>query len=824
MWDDFDRSFHEKGAITLRTRGIKIDDVANWGWILSGDGPDDIAHRFLSTTSERPTFLLLEILRRDISKVRTLKMMLVYVWDHILGKSTSSITNMSEHEIDAITTRPEVAEFSYDHMESAFAPGGMGNAFIVMISRLLRQTRRIWPSAMVSVSHMVGPYIHAVLATKSGSDGALDDGTFARLCKLHNYVLRMLALPSSIDPLKSMVHNWNAQKVLLELAENVDPPLQLDQNSYRAVIQVLAASRKTDRESKVATLRTRSWPPWRVDQDGMDAQRSPEDDLSRVVLAIMRMKESGYGGNSLDEAMRIIGGQEPDGTPTIHTRKLIKRRSEVPSALSIHQVDEHPDPAPWVARIEATRDIQEAWGAFEMFQGKGGKPNLAIYFAMFQKANYESARSERYTLSLGGTSPGDGKEVLLASNDNISDFYRLRLQAPGLEDLYAQMIQSGLRPAGRCLIFLLSHARTPDQGIRYLRDSGLENQAVAYLAGGPDTQIAPSILGKVSDSVFAAFVSMICRFAPRAVLAKDDANSDPQASEEHIDGGPQETSKTATVPNNAESVSNVWTIVEMQMERSSYTRLHNPLHHAAFLLKQKRSTFRPAWYALFRALARPGIVISRNLVGDPKNDHLAWQVLMAALNDFHKYRLELDPWGFQIICQGFEKFARSAINNLDMKRAAIEGSQLLKSEFLKISESEVADNEIPKLLHSVGGSHLHAYVRALGVVEDHAGIISVLEWMTHNHEELQTVAMQARNGTKLLKRTVIAMRAFCSGTHYEAKAKGLAKTIDWWDGWPQDSEVQLYLEHGPGNTVNDEEDETEDGEDDHGSRFSTASG
>jgi hypothetical protein len=803
-----------------------MEDVAKWAWILSGEGTDDIALRFLSTPSKCPLFLLLEILRRDILKVKTLKMLLVYSWDLLLATSTRSVrpeqdvdmdpsdrplrksprnlTTLSEAELDSII-RSEMWQTTFTQHGALLQSLEIEeNEFSIMISRLLYQARRIWPPAMVSVAHMVAPYMHSIAATKA----RIGPRTFARLCKLHNYVLGLLALPASINPLQSMVHNWTAQKSLLELASRFVPPLTLDQNSYRAVVRVLAASKKSLHESKVAALRTRSWPPWRVDQDGMDAQRSPEEDLSRVIVAIMRSRESGYSGNPHDDAMGIIGGREPDGTPTIQTRKLIKFHGK-------HHFDDSADPdsnsVVWAARVEATRDVNEAWSAFSEFEQNAGQPNLAMYLAMFEKLNYENARVGRG--SSYEVSPGDGKEVLPVADDNFSDFYRSRLQPPSLDILYEKMVQSGIRPSGRCLSFLLRHARTTDEGIRYMRDSGeFKDLALLYLAGGSETTISPDALKTVPPTRLAEFISMICRFAPRAAPSSTvDVDTDSKLS--NVQNELKDERSGHNHPTSPRLI-----VHRMQSYAMSHVRRGNPLHQTIFILTQSRTRYRRAWYALFKALAGRHVIISQDLVGDPKNDQLAWRVVAAALRDFHNCGLELDPDGFHLICRAFEKFAMATMAE-DQASTVLDGSRILKTAFRNLSESEARPHKIPKLLHSISGVHLHQYIRCMGIIEDYDEIMFVLNWMFEHYRELEQIGSQSRNGPKQIRRTLVAIRVFCSGTEYEEKARRLVDQVERWDGWPRDIEVELYVwrganrsKSGDGDMVENEDMENNDEE------------
>ncbi|KAE9369558.1 hypothetical protein N431DRAFT_346055 [Stipitochalara longipes BDJ] len=789
-WVQQDFTFHRKVRAFLDSRCINLNRVDKWAWILSGRTPDEMAERLLSKPRYYPPFILLEILRRDISQVKTLEMLLRYTKDYILNLDEPSRSSVPENQTNTSISIDETSESDVptplrkDHLTNT-EPQDFRieqNGFAILISRLLYQVRRIWPPAMVDVAHMIARYMQSIPVSSVSSGDTLGPRTFIRFSRMNNYFLGLLALPSSVEPMKSMAYNWSAQKILLELAGQFDPPLRLDHISYRAIIQVLAATKKSTRESRSVTFRNRSWPPWRVEQDGMDAQRSQEEDFSRVILAIMRSRESGY---MQDHQLSIFGGVDSDGTPTIHTRKLFKWRY----LESLTQGrDSHDDDAKlWAARIEATRDVHEAWGAFTEYCGKGGKATISMYLAMFQKLNYESRR-------LGSQSnlhvpPGDGREVLPVSDDNFSEFYKSRLQPPTIQNLYQEMRAAGIRPSGRCLSFLLRHARTIDEGLGYLLDSGMNEQVVAYLADGGQSQVPPDVIARVSDQMLTDLISLICRFAPRIVKT----SSDPKLEiVEHVRNTTRSSSPTQSA---------VWTIRDAGAGRPSRSRPRHPLEHAAFLLNSWQPKFRPAWYALLKSLARRDIVIVRDLATDSEgiceNHELAWRVTMAVLEDFHSCELELDPEGFRLVCFAFAKYAEAAFLTSERHRnGLIETSQIIKAECAKLTDgSEEGFNGNSKLRYIMEGVHLHAYVRAMGFIRDHAAIISLLQWMVKNHKELDAIAFQSANGHRMLRQTIVVIKAFCGGTDYiVATARALVEQVESWGGWPSEEDVENYLD------------------------------
>lgn len=207
------------------------------------------------------------------------------------------------------------------------------------------------------------------------------------------------------------------------------------------------------------------------------------------------------------------------------------------------------------------------------------------------------------------------------------------------------------------------------------------------------------------------------------------------------------------------------------------------------------------------------MIIDRKLVGDPKNDLLSWRVMVAALNDFHRHGLELDPHGFLIICQGLEKASHASFNVTEEEKRefALHSSQIpiIVNEFMKMSKVIPSREEfrIPELLHAIYGVHLHAYVRVLNLAEDYDGIMYVLEWMVKHHEALEKLSTLPRNGPKMIRRVFVAMRVFFLETKYEARAEELVNSVERWDGWPSEYEAKKYIDYEWSGTEDESEEE-----------------
>jgi hypothetical protein len=743
----FVSQFRDAAVAFLQHQGFTMGDVASWAWILSGGYPEVIVKRFLTTQCRKPRFLLVHVLRGEIKQLELFKQMLSYSWEQTLDRDPKSAPN-----------KLSTSGLSSKQIEDTL------NECIQMLLLILKHCRMLWAPAVVSVSHMVMPLVQSVLDCQVTNTNLSDGATYPMLCKILNHVLHSLSTPSKSNPYASMAHNWEAQKILLLWAGQFDKPLLLDQRSYRAVAKVLAGLMKSERESKTATSRRRSWPPWHIDQDGMDAQRSIEEDFSRAVLASNRMSEAGYVDNIYDRALKILGGQEIDGTPTIQTRTLF--RLESIGGLLPNEID----PVQWTARITATRDVQEAWSAFTKFKEHGGQPSASMYFAMFQKLHYDEARLGRN--SQYEVLPGDGLEVLPPSNDNFSEFYQLHLQPPPVDGLYNQMIQTTkVRPSGMFLNFLLGRARVPADGFRYLRDSPIDPRVINFLTRSQEID-SNVIKEKLDGSTLAAFIRMICRFIPRSTTS---------TSKQDV--------KTPTVRE----------LNEVNL------LIPQPLFHAVELLRKSQTCYRPAWYALFRTLAPAGLIIQRDSAGDPMNEIYCWHIMAAGLSDFHDLGLELDPEGFQHLCNVLEKAILASPGVAGQDGHYTKGSpelRLVMNEFQKMCtvvkpswSAETATAHLPGLLHQMRHVHLHAYIRVLGLVEDHEAIMAVLEWMMQHQEALYELVGLYQGGSRLQQRVFVAIKTFLRGTEYEMKAEEMVKSVDQygWD-WPSDDAAQSYMD------------------------------
>ncbi|KFZ10664.1 hypothetical protein V502_08002, partial [Pseudogymnoascus sp. VKM F-4520 (FW-2644)] len=217
------------------------------------------------------------------------------------------------------------------------------------------------------LSVRVGPK-HKFLPTRSCEPSRMN----LPICGLLRHA--RLSIPAAKASLKSMGYAWEAQQIILEAGNSLQPALELDARSYRAIACVLLGDKKTEAEAEAVEHLHWSWPLWKKVLDGMDAAAA----RGRCIVSNPCSSEyeaAGYPPTSFENAVGILVGRDTGRTPTIPTRAIMRLvRQKAPKKKHHHQpVGRGPSdsfdkpsesagksPAEWAARIHATRDTQEA--------------------------------------------------------------------------------------------------------------------------------------------------------------------------------------------------------------------------------------------------------------------------------------------------------------------------------------------------------------------------------------------------------------------------------------------------------------------------------
>lgn len=869
----------------LESKGYGVEDLMSWAWIITAASPERAALR-LTVLSHRnslperpvrevPTFVFLFLLRRPRLTARALKLLLLHGWNKLTGRRVRGGVESSLLELNE-AVKPDLWSIRrWKEKDSIVDPKARMDetTTMIMIVRLLRHARVLWPPAIVSIAGMISAHIDGSGSRpREFSIAVLSERTAARLTFLYNRALSLISVPSSLDPFHSLAYHQRAQFNLLKRMTEFEPALAVNREGYRAITRVQVAHRKTVIERQWALMKSKSWPPWKEEKLGLDVEKGIEDGISRASESLSRSKEAGYPDLMWERAAHIAAGWDTDRSPTIQTRTLLRRPPRIRRLRSVSAKGqdsgslEEKNTYVWASRIRATRTVEEAWACFLATQDEHMPPSQDVYFAMFEKLVFKNRlerrqpSTEKQGYRIPGSPedthlPGDGKEVYLAPVFPQEATYT-RSQPPSLGDLFDRMIEDGIQPAGRCLAFLVGHARSPGDGFKYLRSSSLSTRAVTALTI-PDVGVARyyvADLKSLPDYIFAAVIRLLSRFASSVAPTVSQKRADTNCSD-------------AIIRRSRRRIKN-----DHQVRIS-------PLLHAFRLMILRRPEYRPPWNSLLSALARPGVMIasSHQDVTPASADVTAWKIMVDVTREMHAASLDLDSQGFQIMCIGLEKaiiasqqklrknsspeilpVAEPGESNLgseasprfqlrkDAEEVLNEGPVFIKAAFWRLvgldslrgaSESRLSGPARPMLGHAdqiepltllprtlsvVGPSHLHAYIRVLGLVRDYDTLLALLRWMANFAPELHAVTDEARNGRRLLRRSLVALRVFLERSwvfmerdddeeeedddseesldgapeHVMQQVYEILEGVEGWGGWPTDEEVAAYCRKG----------------------------
>lgn len=624
------------------------------------------------------------------------------------------------------------------------------NQFITIFSILMKHARRIAPSMLPkSIAPLIIEYCK-IISLQDSSKARLSE----RLHKVCNTAVVRFAVTPEKHPMEGMDYAWVAQAKILELGDSFPSSLSLDAPTYRAIIKVLLACKKTEWEEHAVTHLHRTWPPWRKTQDGMDARIQPDDELTRVVSVVRNLIRAGHPKSSFDKMAMILGGRDVDGTPTIPTRTILKAnyRKEAYNPISTNTDLE------WAARVRATRDIREAWGAFRACTKRGLKPTQGMFEEMIEKLVYDRKRESgaRSTPRI----PGAGREVAHYHNGNFSETELQRVNPPSIDELLALMKTSGIKLSEKSLCLLIRGAWSP----RYARDLmlqyGVDEFAVVQLSRGRGAQnVSP---GKgidykgISEPIRTAYIQLLCRFSAYKWLSPA----------RH--GG----------------------------RREGRDYLLDVIH-----ILKRAPNLRVAWHTFVKTIA-----LIKNTKGqttyDFSNSSKLWALLHEAL-DHRRSMNVVDADHFGYACYGLynalEGERRGHPIEPGLKQEGIAFINYLWSYLTEVPTEEHRDAFLPTLLHEIKGWQLHAYVRLLAHTRQKNEISNVLSWITEHEIDLDAIALNRSNGLSGLRRTLIAMRVYAISTRdsdYENELREMAERIPQdWGGWATDVEVEEYLDY-----------------------------
>ncbi|KAL8766736.1 MAG: hypothetical protein Q9209_006558 [Squamulea sp. 1 TL-2023] len=798
----------------LSTKGYTLKDLGIWGWILSGATAEEAALRLeivrrsqLKAANDLgpvPIFIFQTLLSRTDINAESLSVLIRQIWQLL---DSNDLNRGHSCNIGRIPTRKSIGPVGLD-------------VFTTLVVRLLRHVRKVWPAVITNIAELWVAY------AKGGTDTS-------RLSFHYNRILQIMALPPNESPYQSLQHRQAAQVVLLGRMTTSSPKLTINREGFRAIAQVQLAHPKTPDEQTWAQLKAKSWPPWKADKDGMDAGIGPEHGVSQATMVLRKAAERGYGSEIWEKSAGILAGWDTDHSPTIQTRSAVVplRLSSLPQgAVSLAHLDRtgisdhttksiQPEAgAIWVARIMATRTLQEAWVCFLACKDQSIVLTSQLYQEMFQKVIYDEKRSQGTSDDLDmlphvGASPqqipmpGDGKEVTESSASH-NQAVSTRQPLPTIDSLIEQMVHDNVRPSSRLLELLLTHAQSYCEGVQVLEVSTLHDSVKSILLQGQRWDQARIMeykgwLKTLPDWLFAAYINFLCRFAEPAPTDGDECNQ-------------------------------------------------RRFEHAFRLVITRLPMYRPPWNALLNSLSKH----SSTVIGD-KGLHLqthvvkfdrAWR-LLGCMDSLH---LDMDFTGLGSLCAIVSNAnARTLASAKHFKNDPDNDTksrlEIVKTRFATLvqpsydlhrqpgTEARLTDyccsdscdkdrpaipgndrSALPRLFRVPHPAHLHVYIRCLGYHNDFNGLVDLMRWLTVFTREVIEEAKEVANGRLMFKRCLMALRAWgCNGglvsveeerQRYESALVGLHKVLDGrddWDSrveWPTDEDVDDYIEKGESST------------------------
>jgi hypothetical protein len=751
---DFAFTKHEESLV--RHKGFNARSVESWGTCLLTPKSREAVALFESDGKRPPLFVLLLFLRRQ----------------HISASAFGVILRHIEKRV-----RSEPLDWA---------------VLKVLSVRLLRHARKHWPESIPWVSSLFCTEAAALFTAErlcTASARLLSD-----LTHFSNVFLLLLSLPATITPVLAAVYQERAQFEVLQFMASRTPAITVTRMGFRSVSRNQLAHPKTIEEREWAELKGPSWPPWKENRTAMDEDKGYEYGASRASKILHRMYEAGYRGHLWEEMTEIYAGWDVDFSPTIQTR------TSLPHISSQFRNDKYLTGLLWAGRIRTTRTRREAWACFLAYELSGAPVAQHVYLAMFEKLHHLALKRSSLEKSqpdlIRGTSqdedvhaakdellPGDMIEVIPDPTSPLHYVY-LSESMPTTKELYHRMCANNIRPSNRLLAFLLESAPTFETCIAILETAKNDfGGGIKHLLRGHIG--LKSSINAVPDYLLAAFIKCLCRFGRFNRTPRED---------------------------------------QLLLQPESHRRelrsnRHYLLEYAYTLLSQHPPLYRPAWTAYMEkvigsrlhSFGHGGLTIRD---GDITKYAIVWKLI----ESMQQIDLDVDDKIFNTVCTVTMYATQAATKDTstvqDAHHMLATASSRLRTLFNNLvganiasaSSNHPASNMIPP--HVPGPAALHAYVRALGVLRDYEGLYSFSIWLTKNNAEVTARSEAQHSGSKLLFKTLVALRAAVTGYLGNGRDLELSpeqrdivqlivyqiQTAEHWGGWPTQEHVDLYVE------------------------------
>ncbi|KAI9724621.1 MAG: hypothetical protein M1828_003645 [Chrysothrix sp. TS-e1954] len=701
----------------------------------------------------------------------------------------------------------------------------------VMIPRLLRHARQSWPEAMPAVGQI---FIECI--NRAGDLMHQEEShTSARQMLEHlnffcNRILRLLALPSPMRPYNSVNMLARAQFDIIRHMTSQKPALMVNREGYQAVARVQLANKKTDQERDWASLKAASWPPWKEDKTGLDQDKDYEYGTSRAQKAIEHSLNAGYEVDAFGQVAGVLAGWNVDRSPTIQTRHWLLGPSR--------ELDSYEHKAElWAARIQATRNIHEAWSCFLACEKAGLSSNPRVYLRMFQKLDAEEARIKRQEErskrnmkpSPSRAMSGDGIEVSETPRSPKERVYVQSSPPTSMDELAEKMHAQGITPTGHCLVFLVGHATSLSRGIKYLQWAQESEPGLEALYGSPGS---PGCKSQIPLKILTAFLKLLCR------------------------------NGSGTLPLDYRHL----TLSNTKEVAGYHMKDHKPLTYALQLLRIHQPFHRPAFIYLLEAisLCNPRDLFSSGITPEyhamnadivPRMGILKWSLFEFISREISSLGLSCDVKMFNYYLRVAEKAILAAKSLSGRKWIDYEASRtigreaklnlrqamhtmgegttfiagvlnFIRSMFYEIfgastsSEISVKFDErarLPEVLASPEPYTLRLYVSLLAAAEDWGEMLLLVKWIVKHKADVEAAVEMPANGWTMIKRLLFTIREVCESQATEESSKGshdtdrvydehddiqgdilaeifevVEENLQDWGGWPSDEAYDVY--------------------------------
>ncbi|EFE30231.1 uncharacterized protein ARB_02910 [Trichophyton benhamiae CBS 112371] len=788
-----------------------------WAWVLATPDAYLAAMRYHKLVEETavPVFVLMFLLRRVDIDEPSFKL--------LLEQCRRLLNSMVQDDLPPTPKDSEPIPARNIKGDSALA--------MTILVRLTNLARNVAPRALVNIAEMFTSSFAHLTSTKDLDK--LGPKKARRVTELYNKFIQRLAGWCRVEPYHSAKLQQKAVFHVLREMETYNPPLPVNKASYQAITQILLASKMTKAERQWDSFKAVSWPPWKEDRLGIDAEKT-EGSKSKAMESMAHMQQAGYRFDEWDRAASVVAGWDTDGTPTIQKRT----RLPDPSWQFSEENQSPSEPLVWAARIRATRTLREAWACYVSSQQQNVRLTEQIIHEIVEKliaserTRGQINRLEQFGSQASTFTPSDGGKEVHPEPTSPRDLIYVPSEPPSLPEFLQQTFSQDFPLPDKVLVLILRHTSSLKQGLDYINHSSLSKGQI-YALFSPSSQQGKErleALSSIHDATFSAVIRFLCRCASHSTVNR--------------------------IADRIEALNAMFPII-LPRYSDLEPNQGRALAHAVFLMEQRRPRYMSAWHNLLKAVAigsRPFHHFHRLGLAPGVNRVFVWEETLRLAEYMKANSIALDLRCIQLMCNGFAGLlqtlhlhpnavkaggrAMSHILSLGPSHATLDrplttqtpdemvehGLSLLRCQINRYlplyrrqqptSTPSVDDATPSNGVVMPSPSILHSLIRVFGRGRDRQTIVAILRVLQAEAYELKRVTNERRGGRRMLRRAVVACRAFlendlaglredrdgCPQGRWQAhpltqEARRLVNGTEAMAPWPSDEEVDAYIQH-----------------------------